>query len=479
MLLDLFKQKEGGKVAMPQQLPTPATQAPQPVAQKPQPVQPTPSVQTPAQQVQSTGPPPVQPVPASPTAQKPAGSLNIDDIYPILLRKIKEEFKSVTNEAEKLRDIDSRLQKVTKTFEDFQKFMEDSKIQISDMKSKTENFDVALYELVTNQFNPFIKRGDEQPVQIAPVQQTPVQPIPPQPVHVAPHIPATPMPEPVVTPSVVPKITPEGKESIEEEYEEELRKAMADTHESLTEVEMKSEPVIKQIVVEDDITKTTEPLHIKQDPLQEEKFLRDAGQLTPGVKKDLQNHDDRKLLKEQILVEDVLDVPKKDSDSDEVTETLSFKETWNDPDAKNLTQTPPKLKRVDLKELLHKFMSKHDPEEQSREVTQDPIAGTSETKLHETKTPWHNLVDEEKSKVLHQTLTNPHEYFWFKNGKVAKSLRDLQKELRHMNHEVFVSHVTSNKNDFANWIRGVFDAQVLANGLEKCHTKDQMAELLT
>ena len=539
MLLDLFKPKKDQPAGSPAPLPTPAAQR-APVQPQPRPVQPQaqsvqpqaippprpqPSPQPVPQQVRPVQQPlPQQAQPSPQPVQRPlsASQVTAEDIYPVILKRVKEEFKNVSGEAEKLRALDTKLERVSKSFENFNKFMEDSKTQIKEMKNKTDNFDVALYELVTNQFNPFIKNQKAQTHNVAQVPSQPADPFPQQ------AEPVGPTTEPA-TVEPISQTDSEGKEKIDREFEEELKKALAET-DGETAPTTDGDQEIKQIVVEDNINQNQEPVHIVDHGAeQEQEFLDKASQLTPGAKQDETEqdeteHDERKIIRERIQVEDVLNVPEEDSKSDEVTETLSFRETYNDPDAKHLNQTPPKLKRFDLKELLGRFMAKHEaesttiPEYTPEGKSQEPIVEKHEEKPKEHlperskehpkghhKEPVHKkpfvhpaedhhkevhpsthhpsteqiILSEEKKRIVEKNITDPKQYFWFENGKVAKSIPEFIMILKNLDDVMYDNHVKGNNNDFANWVRGVFNSDIIANKMSQCKTRKEMIKLLS
>lgn len=70
----------------------------------------------------------------------------------------------------------------------------------------------------------------------------------------------------------------------------------------------------------------------------------------------------------------------------------------------------------------------------------------------------------------------PEQYFWLANGKPVKSLSELSEVLAGMSKEVFNHHVTSEKNDFSNWIKGVFKGKSLADEIESTKTPKEMKE---
>lgn len=534
MLLDLFNKKKGAPDKKPQQPPQPSA-APQPAAasSSQNPV----SAQQPSQSQQPTRQTPEKPAPSAQPAQpaQQAGSakpvlggssaLNVDDIYPVILRRIKEEFKSVASEAEKLSEYDKKIEAMNKTVDELKKFMDDSKQSLEEVKSKTDKFDMAMYELATTKYNPFIKASAEEASakkteypaeqERSPAKEEPKPRRSPQEDASATPASASPVeasfssgtsssqktsaeasPEPSREDSGKQDSSSASKENIDQAYEEELRKIMGKTKDALQQPpggesvnpETPSNKADHAMVVEDALNQKTESVAIPpQDKTKEQAFLDGAKQLTPGVNYD-RVFSDREQIKEQIVVEDVLDVPKEGSDSHEVSETLSFKETWNDPEAHHLEKTPPKLKRLDLKDLLGKFLHKHDRQETSLDDYQENAS------LAEERSPQESVSAEkpeqpalsreeralhaEKQRILHMNVTDPQKYFWFTNGKVAKNLPDFVMALNELDEKDFAVHVREGKNDFASWIRGVFHSDILADLLQHCTTKKAMLSIL-
>ncbi|MBN1792577.1 hypothetical protein JW826_02740 [Candidatus Woesearchaeota archaeon] len=62
-------------------------------------------------------------------------------------------------------------------------------------------------------------------------------------------------------------------------------------------------------------------------------------------------------------------------------------------------------------------------------------------------------------------MIEPDKWFYFAGGRNAKSLRELVEALSAISDEEFVFHVNSAKNDFANWVEGVFSQKGLADEL--------------
>ena len=70
-----------------------------------------------------------------------------------------------------------------------------------------------------------------------------------------------------------------------------------------------------------------------------------------------------------------------------------------------------------------------------------------------------------KAAVKKVTEAAPEKSFWLCDGRVLRSLKDLAGELEKMDDLTWKYHVTSQKNDFANWVEGVFGEKKLGTAL--------------
>jgi len=69
---------------------------------------------------------------------------------------------------------------------------------------------------------------------------------------------------------------------------------------------------------------------------------------------------------------------------------------------------------------------------------------------------------------------NPENYFWLKDGTALKNLNELGLALGKMSDDVFKHHVSSQRNDFYNWVKDIYQDQKLATKLLKSKTKEEM-----
>ena len=68
--------------------------------------------------------------------------------------------------------------------------------------------------------------------------------------------------------------------------------------------------------------------------------------------------------------------------------------------------------------------------------------------------------------------------FVLHTGNVILSLKELSESLKTMPDEIFHYHVNSEKNDFSNWIKGVFKEKELAESVSGVKNKQKMADLI-
>ncbi len=65
----------------------------------------------------------------------------------------------------------------------------------------------------------------------------------------------------------------------------------------------------------------------------------------------------------------------------------------------------------------------------------------------------------------------PEHYFYVSDGKVIKSLEELPEALEQMQDGTFSFHANEFKNDFANWVRDVFNKKSLAMSIQKAGSR--------
>ena len=55
----------------------------------------------------------------------------------------------------------------------------------------------------------------------------------------------------------------------------------------------------------------------------------------------------------------------------------------------------------------------------------------------------------------------PEKSFWLNDGRALKNLKELEQALETMDESLWKHHVTTERNDFANWIEDVFNEKQL------------------
>ena len=69
--------------------------------------------------------------------------------------------------------------------------------------------------------------------------------------------------------------------------------------------------------------------------------------------------------------------------------------------------------------------------------------------------------------------TEPDKKFWLTDGRVIKNLFELSRAFEEMSEQTYSHHANDAKNDFSNWVSGVFNEQRLAKRLGEARTKEQ------
>ena len=84
----------------------------------------------------------------------------------------------------------------------------------------------------------------------------------------------------------------------------------------------------------------------------------------------------------------------------------------------------------------------------------------------------------EDSKTSAYAVLNPKKYFWLANGTVVRNIYELSDALKAMDDELFIKHVTEDKNDFAKWAGEVLKNEHLAQKLSNAKSRKGMCEIL-
>jgi hypothetical protein len=83
--------------------------------------------------------------------------------------------------------------------------------------------------------------------------------------------------------------------------------------------------------------------------------------------------------------------------------------------------------------------------------------------------------------MVEKRLGDVPESFVFRcwDGRSLRNLRELQGALAEMENEIYVHHVTEQKNDFSRWVSDVIGDDKLATDLEKSAGKSQAAKAVS
>ncbi|MEK6967708.1 MAG: putative Ig domain-containing protein [Nanoarchaeota archaeon] len=85
---------------------------------------------------------------------------------------------------------------------------------------------------------------------------------------------------------------------------------------------------------------------------------------------------------------------------------------------------------------------------------------------------------ESKQELPKQKMARPDQFFYLKDGSVLTSITELYLRLDKVGHGVYIYHVSPEKNDFANWVEGVFENKKLAEIIRACTSKEQLKNVL-
>jgi len=77
-----------------------------------------------------------------------------------------------------------------------------------------------------------------------------------------------------------------------------------------------------------------------------------------------------------------------------------------------------------------------------------------------------------------RVLIDKNQFFWLKDGRGLTSIIDLLETLPSISQLEFKYHVNKHKNDFANWIRGIFEEEELADVFASCSNREEMEAVL-
>ena len=137
----------------------------------------------------------------------------------------------------------------------------------------------------------------------------------------------------------------------------------------------------------------------------------------------------------------------------------------------------------------HQMSGKLVKEKPASKVTRPSGPFQIKVKKHEPRGSYENAEHNEGIKHAEQKLAHlkeskkertlsTSEYFHLSDGRKLKDLEDMYNAMKNMTPETFKHHVSSTKNDFANWIAHSLKKQELANKLFRTNTQHEMLKLM-
>lgn len=107
-----------------------------------------------------------------------------------------------------------------------------------------------------------------------------------------------------------------------------------------------------------------------------------------------------------------------------------------------------------------------------------PVKQTTKNiaKKNTKKTTKENVAGKQKVRAL--VCASGEECFWTTDGSVLENLHELHIAFGSMDDEVFLHHVSLQKNDFADWVEQVLDDAMCAAALRKAKKPASAASVL-
>jgi len=108
------------------------------------------------------------------------------------------------------------------------------------------------------------------------------------------------------------------------------------------------------------------------------------------------------------------------------------------------------------------------------QIIDNKLKGTESQQIQTEEKP----TTTEDKEDPHSQEVHSDNFFYLPSGKPVKSLRELVEELNIMSEEDFASHVTPERNDFAEWIEHVINNGVLSEQIRPLKTKQEITSAL-
>jgi len=403
----------------------------------------------------------------------------------MIMEQIKELIEIDDNLNGKIKDVNSNLEENKKELAKLTDLHDKAMTRMDLIEKNMEKF-IQLYEVVSNQYNPFLEKKEGVPV-------APPAEVPPQPeekpaeekTEEQPEAPTTvPTPEqPAETPA--PEQPAPPQEPVEQSAEPTAQPPAEPEHKP-TPQEHEDEPVL----VED--PRDTQNAAVAGQPVAQPvpgqpPPVMEQGAGTPPVQPTT-----IPIVEDQIeQMSDINDVVEH-----KINEALTdFKAKFHNEVNVNIeAKVNEMVGRIEqsINQQLNDGI-KHHIEEEVREKLTKMVEGEQQspagaaligdsTPSPDTPAPEQPALQEaeqtpEQEGIHHDEEVHPDNYFWLPDGTPIKSLSELANVLTSMDDATFQSHVTDERNDFSEWMKNVLQKPELADQVSG-KNKDEMIQLV-
>ncbi|RMF05538.1 hypothetical protein D6764_04520 [Candidatus Woesearchaeota archaeon] len=371
----------------------------------------------------------------------------------LIMEQIKELIEIDDNLNTKIKDLNSQLAELKNEIEKTQKENKKAMDRMNIIESNMEKF-MALYEVVTNQYNPFVSKNENgnqqqpQTVQTQPseaVKGTAEEPsdrkTPDVPEKDAPQTAPDSSPVPQGTArDAAPETTPVPEQGGSGNV---LHDSGSEAPKDQTEKESPSSPP----VIVDKIDQTASLADVIETRINN--LLAD---FKANFRKELHMDIDQKI-KEMVQT---------------IEQSLN----------QQLSSVVKAHIEDELREKLGKILSQESVPAESQPTPPtdaEPAVQGSDSADSQPKPVVDNTASASSTQNVHQEV-HPDNYFWLPDGRPVKSLPELLEELSSMDDATFRQHVSEGKNDFAEWVRHVIGNEALASKIASLSTKQDITE---
>ncbi|MBD3203342.1 hypothetical protein GF327_03550 [Candidatus Woesearchaeota archaeon] len=338
-------------------------------------------------------------------------STSTDKITNVILEQLQQINNNVND---KIRELDNEFKKISSEINEFKNENKKYQDQISSIEKNVEKF-IGLYELVTNEYNPFVK-GNSPITDIKETQKTQEQPVQEK------------QPEKIKIQKEI-KITDEP-DSLSVEADK-IKKQENAPQEIQTQTAYENE----RIVVEEKISENSSPLEIKKHPeVTKEEFVRPLQEKLQG----------------NTTVSRIVSPVKEEHNHENEPKQA-------DPEHREFIDEISQKVDSDIKQGFNKM---------EKEVVTDIVTQV----LKKVRT------NQEETEEKQETQIKKIDKFYLKNGTALKNPEELYHALFIMEDPLFKFHVNQEKNDFANWI-SLFDENT-AQKLMPVRTRSEFIKIL-